>query len=421
MDTLLAAAIFLVTYALVASDRVDRTAVALLGGLAMVGLRIIDQDAAFAAIDLNVIFLLAGMMILAGILRRTGFFQLVAIRAVKIAVGDPMRLLIVLGLVTALLSAFLDNVTTVVLVAPVTLYIAKSLRVSPVPFLVSEVLASNIGGAATLIGDPPNILIGSASGFGFVDFLVTLGPPVVLILLASAVIVRFVFAPDLEVHAEARERVLALDEGEVITDPRLLRISLAVIGATLVGFLFQQPLGLGSATIALLGATVLILLARVDPVDVFAEIEWPTLFFFVGLFMLVGGVVRVGLVASAADLLLRLTGQDQAVATIGLLWLSGIASGVIDNIPYTTAMIPVVERLGQDGLRTEPLWWSLALGASLGGNATLVGASANIVVANLAARAGHPIGFGTFLRYGILVVACSLAISSLYLWLRFLA
>jgi len=420
VDAPLAAAIFLATYVLIASDRLDRTAVALLGGLAMIALHIIDQEAAFAAIDLNVLFLLAGMMILAGILRRTGFFQLVAIRAVKIAAGDPVRLLIVLSLVTAVLSAFLDNVTTVVLVAPVTLYIARSLRVSPVPFLISEVLASNIGGTATLIGDPPNILIGSASGFGFVDFLVTLGPPVVVILGASLLALRFAFAAEIEVHAEARDRVLALDEREVVTDPRLLRVSLAVIGATLVGFLLEGPLGLGSATIALLGATVLILLARVDPVEVFSEIEWPTLFFFVGLFILVGGVVQAGLVAGVADLLLRITGDNQAVATIGLLWLSGIASGVIDNIPYTTAMLPIVERLGHNGLQTEPLWWSLALGASLGGNATLVGASANVVVANLAARAGHPISFRTFLGYGLLVVACSLAISSLYLWFRFL-
>jgi Na+/H+ antiporter NhaD/arsenite permease-like protein len=420
VDAFVAAAIFLVTYALIASDRVDKTLLALLGGLAMVVLRIIDQEEAFAGIDFNVIFLLAGMMALAAVLRGTGFFQWLAIRSVKVAGGDPFRLLIVLSIVTAGLSAFLDNVTTVVLIAPVTLYIATVLRVSPVPFLISEILASNIGGTATLIGDPPNILIGSASGLDFTAFLFNMSPPAVVSFVAFVLTVRFLFRRDIEVHADVREAVLALDEREVIADARLLRLSIVVIGLTIVGFLVHGAFGYEPATIALLGATGLMLLGRMSPEEVFREIEWPTLFFFVGLFMLVEGIVHVGIIEGIAGGLFELTGGDTTVTSLGLLWLSGIASAIVDNIPYTATMIPLVQQLGQSGVAIEPLWWSLALGACLGGNATIIGASANVVVANLAARAGHPIGFRQFFRYGVVVVIESLVIASVYIWLRYL-
>jgi Na+/H+ antiporter NhaD/arsenite permease-like protein len=419
-EVLVAAAIFLATYALIASDRLDKTVLALLGGLAMIVVGVIDQDEAFEAIDFNVIFLLAGMMALAGILRKTGFFQWLAIRSVKLAGGEPFRLLFVLSAVTAVLSAVLDNVTTVVLIAPVTLYIATVLRVSPLPFLISEILASNIGGTATLIGDPPNILIGSASGLDFSAFLFNMAPVAIVSFIAFVVTVRFMFRHDIEVHADVREAVLALDEGEVISDVRLLRLSLVVIGVTIAGFLVHGALGFEPATIALLGATVLILVSRKETADVLAEIEWSTLFFFIGLFMLVEGVVHVGLIRSLADSLFALTGGDLAVTSIGLLWLSGIASAIVDNIPYTATMIPLVVQLGESGLPIEPLWWSLALGACLGGNATIIGASANVVVANLAGRAGHPIGFGTFLRYGVVVAVESLLIATAYVWLRYL-
>ena len=420
MDVVVAATIFVITYALIATDRIDKTVAALLGGLAMVVLRVIDQEAAFHAIDFNVIFLLAGMMALAGTLRRTGFFQWVAIRSVKVAGGDPIRLIVVLSVVAAGLSAFLDNVTTVVLIAPVTLYIAAALRVSPFPFLVSEILASNIGGTATLIGDPPNILIGSAAGLDFAAFLGTMAPAAVLVFIAFVVTVRLFFRGALEVHAEVRDAVLALDEREVLTDVRLLRISLVVIGLTILGFLAHGVLGYEPATIALLGAAALMLVTRSDPAEILREIEWPTVFFFVGLFMLVEGVVEVGIIGAIAAGLFELTAGDPSITTIGLLWLSGVASAIVDNIPYTAAMIPVVRELGAQGLAVEPLWWSLALGACLGGNATIIGASANVVVANLAGRAGHPITFRGFLPYGTVVVVESLVISSVYLWVRFL-
>ena len=420
-DVALTALIFIATYALIATDRIDKTIAALLGGTAVVVLGVIDQEEAFGAIDLNVIFLLAGMMVLAAILRRTGFFQWLAILSVKVAGGDPFRLLVVLSVVCAGISALLDNVTTVVLIAPVTLYIATVLRVSPVPFLISEILASNIGGTATLIGDPPNILIGSASGLGFLEFVANLGPISLAILVVFLLMTRFMFVHDLAIHADIRDAVLALDEREVLTDPALLRISLLVIGATIVGFLLATPIGLEPGTIALLGAAVLLLLSRLEIDEVLREVEWPTLFFFIGLFMLVEAVVHVGIIDALAMALFDLTGGDPTVTTLGLLWLSGIASGIVDNIPYTATMIPVIGQLGAAGLPVEPLWWSLALGACLGGNATIVGASANVVVANMAGRAGHPITFRAFLRYGLVVAAVSLVMSTIYLYVRYLA
>lgn len=420
MEVVLAGAIFVVTYALIATDRVDKTIAALLGGSLVVILGLVSQEDAFGAIDLNVILLLAGMMIMAGILRRTGFFGWLAIRSVKVAGGDPYRLLIVLSVVCGFLSAFLDNVTTVVLIAPVTLYIASVLRVSPLPFLISLILASNIGGTATLIGDPPNILIGSAADLGFEEFLLNLAPVVVVIFVAFLAMTRLFFARDFAVHAEVRDAVLALDENEMLTDRRLLRISLAVLAATMVGFTLARPLGLEAGTIALFGAAVLTLAARLDAQTVLEEVEWSTLFFFVGLFMLVAAIVHVGIVDAVAAWLIDITDGDATVTTIGLIWLSGIASAIIDNIPYTATMIPVVQELGASGMPIEPLWWSLALGACLGGNATIVGASANVVVANLAGRAGEPITFRAFMRYGIPVTVMSLAIATGYVYLRYL-
>ena len=325
----LTALIFVITYAVIATDRVDKTVAALLGGTAVVVLGIVDQEEAFGAIDLNVIFLLAGMMTMAAILRRTGFFQWLAIRSVKVAGGEPYRLLIVLSLVCAALSALLDNVTTVVLIAPVTLYIASVLRVSPVPFLISEILASNIGGTATLIGDPPNILIGSAAGLGFAEFLANMAPIALAILVVYVGLTRVLFGRDLRVHDDVREAVLALDEAGVLTEPRLLRLSLSVIGVTLAGFLVAGPLGLEAGTIALLGAAILLLLSGLEVESVLRDVEWPTLFFFVGLFMLVEAVVHVGIIGALADSLIRLTGGDATVTTLGLLWISGIGSAII--------------------------------------------------------------------------------------------
>jgi Na+/H+ antiporter NhaD/arsenite permease-like protein len=421
VDVWIAAAVFVGAYVAIASERVDRTVAALLGGLAVVILGVIDQHEAFAAIDLNVIFLLAGMMVLAGTLAQTGFFGWLAIRSVRLSRGDPLRLLIILCVVTAVLSAFLDNVTTVLLTTPVTLSISRALGVSPVPYLISQALASNIGGTATLIGDPPNILIGSAAGYGFTDFVVNLAPVTIVIFIAFVVTIRFVFRGALQVPDERREAVLEGTEEKAIVEPRLLAISLVIVGATLVGFVFHSAIGLEAATIALLGAAVLLLVARIDPHEALRDVEWSTLFFFVGLFMLVEAVVQVGIVGGIAEAIANAAEGRIVVASIALLWFSALASAVVDNIPYTATAIPVVTSLIERGLAAEPLWWSLALGACLGGNLTIVGASANVVIANLAARAGYPIRFFEFFRYGSIVVVESLLISTAYVWIRYLA
>ncbi|MBI3752226.1 MAG: ArsB/NhaD family transporter [Chloroflexi bacterium] len=417
----IAAGIFVVAYGLIALERLDRTLVALFGGLLLVALGIIDQGEAFAAIDLNVIFLLAGMMVIASTLARTGIFEWLANRAVVASEARPLRLLLILATVTAVLSAFLDNVTTVVLMTPLALSIGRRLGISPIPFLISQILASNIGGTATLIGDPPNILIGSATGLDFVAFLVNLAPVAIVVFAAFAVVMAIAFRSELRIPDDRREAALAALEPAVISDRPLLARGLAVAGLTLVGFLLHGPLGLEAATVALLGATVMLLVSRTDPHVALREVEWSTLFFFVGLFILVEGIVHVGIVGGIADALAGATAGNAFVASIGLLWISAIASAIVDNIPYTATAIPVVQRLVDTGLPAPALWWSLALGACLGGNLTIVGASANVVVANLAARAGHPIRFVTFVRYGASVVGLSLVISTIYVWLRYLA
>jgi Na+/H+ antiporter NhaD/arsenite permease-like protein len=420
VDVVLAGAIFLTAYALIASERVDRTLVALLGGLLVIALGIVDQADAFAAIDFNVIFLLAGMMVLAGGLSQTGFFEYVAGQAVRLSKGAPFRLLVYLAILTAVLSALLDNVTTVVLLTPVTLSIAHKLRVSPFPYLISEIFASNIGGTATLIGDPPNILIGSAAGLDFGDFLVHLAPVVVVIFLAFLVTMRIVFGGSMQDDADRLDVLAQADPAAAITNRPLMIRSLIILGLTIAGFLAHSALGLEAATIALLGATILMLVGPLDPHAALRDAEWSTLFFFIGLFMLVEAIVHVGIVGGIADALVGATGGQLGLTSVALLWFSALASAVVDNIPYTATAIPIVERLIGSGLESDPLWWSLALGACLGGNLTIVGASANIVVANLAARDGHPITFGQFFRYGCVVVIASLVISTAYLWLRYL-
>ncbi len=419
MDAWIAGGIFLVAYALIATERLDRTLVALLGGLLLIVLGVIDQRTAFAAIDLNVIFLLAGMMVLASALGRTGFFQWLAVHSVRLSHGDPLRLLVILCVVTAGLSAFLDNVTTVLLMTPVTLSVTRRLGISAAPYLISQVLASNIGGTATLIGDPPNILIGSAAGLDFMDFLINLGPVVLLILGAFLVTMVVMFRGTLQVPDHQREAALEATEDTIIRDRGLLIRTLIVVGLTVVGFLAHSALGLEAATIALLGATALMLVARLDPHEMLREVEWSTLFFFVGLFILVEAVVQAGLVGGVADMIVHATAGHEGATAIALLWFSAGASAIIDNIPYTATAIPVVHQLVASGMPPDALWWSLALGACLGGNLTIVGASANVVVANLALHAGHPIRFGQFLRYGSIVVVESMVISSVYVWVRY--
>jgi Na+/H+ antiporter NhaD/arsenite permease-like protein len=421
MDAWVAGGVFLIAYALIATERFDRTLIALLAGLSLVAVGIIDQDEAFRAVDWNVIFLLAGMMVIAGALRQTGFFRWLGVRSAQLSRGNPVRLLIALSLVTAFVSAFIDNVTTVVLLTPVVLSISRTLGISPMPYLISIILASNIGGTATLIGDPPNILIGSASGLDFLDFLVNLTPVILVVFGAFAVTMVLLFRGQLQVPDAQREAALEAVDEEIITDRGLLIRTLVILGLVIVGFLVHGLLGLEVATIALLGATALLLVSGLDVNEALRGVEWVTLFFFVGLFILVEAVVQTGIVSGVANAIMEATGGDPGATTMALLWFSAGASAIIDNIPYTATAIPIVDQLIAAGLPSDALWWSLALGACLGGNLTIVGASANVVVANLAERGGHPIRFWQFLRYGAVATLSSMVISSAYVWWRYLA
>jgi Na+/H+ antiporter NhaD/arsenite permease-like protein len=415
----LAAGIFFITYAVIVSERIDRTLAALLGGMLMILTGVVSQEQAFQSIDWNVIFLLAGMMIIANLLSETGLFQWIAVKAVRLGNDEPFRILLILSVITAVASALLDNVTIVILMAPVTLIVAASLRVSPIPFLIAEVLASNIGGSATLIGDPPNILIGSAAGYDFMTFARNMTPIAVIIFIAFLGLTWFLFRKLLTNEHSSPRDFEAFDTASLITNKPLLIKGAVVMIGVMIGFIAHGALHIEPATIAFTGATILLLWAGKDVHHALRDVEWVTLFFFIGLFITVEALVEVGLIEMASRALLDLTGGQLQTTAMLLLWMSSIASGIVDNIPYTTAMIPIVQNLGMT-MPADPLWWSLALGACLGGNATLVGASANIVVANLATRSGYPISFFGFLRYGIVTTLVSLILASVYVWVRYL-
>jgi len=418
-QSLLAGSIFLLTYAVIASEKAPQALTALLGAMLMVVLGVVDQEHAFHAVDWNVIFLLIGMMAIANVLSETGVFQWMGIQAVKLGKGDPFRIMTALVVLTGVASAFLNNVSVVVLVAPVTLLVAANLGVNPLPFLIMEILASNIGGTATLIGDPPNILIGSAADIDFVTFAVNMGPVVLCIMVVLLGVGWLFFRKELRAPIREALDVDALDASALITDKELLRKSVTVLVGVVLGFLVHGTLGLQPATIALTGATVLMLWGGLNAEAIWRDIEWGTLFFFVGLFILVEAVQEVGIIGAAGQAAVRLTGGNLPLTSMLVLWVSGLVSGVVDNIPYTATMIPIVKNLGR-AMPVAPLWWSLALGACLGGNTTLVGSAPNLVVARLSERAGYPISFGKFLLYGLSTTIASLIVSSIYIWLVYL-
>ncbi len=424
--------LFIATYAVIISDKINRAIVAGLGASLMVSLGVLNQQTAISGIDFNTLGLLAGMMVLVAITRGSGVFQYVAIWSAKKVEARPWGILVMLALVTAVFSSLLDNVTTVLLIAPVTLLICNELKIKPYPFLFTEILASNIGGTATLIGDPPNIMIGSAVGLSFNDFLFNLAPIVPLILLITLGIIYFIWGRGMSATTEARERVMKFNEREAITDTRLLKQSLFVFALVIGGFLMAHQLHLEPATIALFGAAVLLLLSNLknsaeeqseEVHRMFGEIEWITIFFFIGLFIAVKGIEEAGVLRLLADLVINHTGGDLTITALAILWVSAVASAVVDNIPFVATMIPVIKSMaptfgGAENLM--PLWWSLALGACLGGNGSLVGASANLIVAGFAERAGHRIRFLPFMLMAFPMMLLSIIIASVYLYMRFL-
>ena len=422
MNTFVAAiAIFLAAYAIIISEKVHRTVVALTGAVLMILMGILNQEQAIEGVDFNTLGLLIGMMVVVGIAKDSGMFQYVAIWASKMGRGKPLPILVLLGIITAVFSAFLDNVTTVLLMVPVTFVVANNLKLNPKPFLFSAILLSNIGGTATLIGDPPNILIGSAAGLSFNDFLVNLAPISLVVTAVTLGLLCLIFRRSLVATSEAQSAIMAFNPEEAISDRRLLVKSLIVLGIVLAGFFTHSVTHLEAATIALGGAALLLLLTMNDPEEHLRGVEWTTIFFFIGLFVLVSGLVHVGAIRLLAEKLLTLTGGDLTVTALAVLWGSAVFSAIVDNIPFVATMIPLVKDIGAiSGLSLGPLWWALALGADIGGNATIVGASANVVVSGMAEREGHRIGFMEYMKLAAPLTFVGLLLCSGYLYLRYL-
>jgi Na+/H+ antiporter NhaD/arsenite permease-like protein len=419
---------FVVAYILIATERVPKTVTALAGAGVILAFGVASSEDAFyshdTGVDWDVIFLLLGMMIIVGILRQTGVFEYIAIWAAKRARGSPFRVMVLLVLITAVASAMLDNVTTVLLIAPVTLLVCERLGVSPVPFLIAEVLSSNIGGAATLIGDPPNIIIASRSGLTFNDFLVHMTPIAALAIAVLVAMLPLLFRGSFQGDPDRVADVMGLNEREAIKDRRLLIICGAVLTAVFIGFIGHAALHIEPSVVALLGAGILVLLSRSKPGDFMPSVEWETLLFFAGLFVMIGALVKTGVIGQIAEAAARATGGDPLTATMLILFVSALLSGIVDNIPYTAAMSPIVLQLTQgiaDPVQADALWWSLAIGADFGGNLTAIGASANVVVLGIAMRSGSPISFWEFTRKGAIVTGVTILLAAPYLWLRYFA
>jgi Na+/H+ antiporter NhaD/arsenite permease-like protein len=414
-----AVTIFAVALALIAAERLHRTKVALIGAVLVLVSQTIDQETAIEAIDFNTIGLLAGMMLIVRLTEPTGVYNYLAIRAGQISRGRSFAVVASLALTTALLSAFLDNLTTVLLMVPITFLLADTLDIEPLPLVMIEIIASNIGGTATLIGDPPNILIAGATDLSFLDFIVNLAPPAVVTLVVVTGALYLVFRSRLRVAPEARGTVMSLDARRSIEDADELRRTMPVLVLTVLAFFLQGAVGLEPATIALGGATVMLLVTKQSVEEALAGIEWATLFFFIGLFVMVGALEESGAIGEVAEAFASITAGDRTAELLGIVWVSAIGSALVDNIPFTTTMIPVVRELqGESG--DNAYWWSLSLGACFGGNATLVAAAANVAAAGMAERAGQPIGFLQFLRVGIPVTVLSIAIATAYVAVRYL-
>jgi len=437
----IAVAIFFTAYAVIVSEKIHKTKVALAGAALTLLAKVLTQHDALhnsdLGVDWNVIFLLISMMIMVNVMTKTGVFQYVAIKSAKLAKGDPLKIMIIFAVVTAVASAFLDNVTTVLLLAPVTLLIAKELEIDPVPYLITEALASNIGGTATLIGDPPNIMIASKAGLDFMDFINHLTPAIVISMVVWMLIWRVVFAKRLHVRDALKAKIMAMDEKSLIKDAALLKKSGAILGLTILGFVLHGLFHYEPATVALGGAALLLLISNEDPHRALAEVEWSTIFFFIGLFIIIGGTVKVGFIELLSRKMIGLTNptpDSMFTLTMTMVWFSGIASAIVDNIPFVATMNPLLADMAEKVLGPStglkgfelyqhptmlPVWWALALGACLGGNGTAIGASANVIIVGMSEKAGYKITFVRFMKYGVPVMFLTVAISMAYLYVRY--
>ncbi len=421
---LIALAVFAITYFLIITEWINKMLAALVGGFVVIILRVVTQHTAFAAIDWNVIFFLIGMMLVISVMRETGVFMLIAIKTAKLGKGKPLNIMILMFLATGVISALMGSVTTIMILVPIVLLIAGELKIPPAPFIITMVIASNMGGAATMIGDPPNIMIGSATDFSFLDFIIHLTPPVLIIMATSLGLIWLIYRKGMKVSNERRAKLMDYGETNLIRSKKLLLASLLVIFLMLLALTLQVPLQLETATISMAAGLSLVLIGSRKKVEkiLVNDIDWITIFFFIGLFMIVEGLVATGFIDLLANSVTKLTGGDAKYTSLVILWLSGVFSAIIDNVPFVAAMIPMIEKLGSsmaDPSQVQPLWWSLALGTCLGGNGTLIGASANIVAVGIANRNGFKISFKDYTKIGAVFTLNSIILSTLYIWLRY--
>lgn len=411
--------VFVVVIGLIISEKVNSAAAALAGAMALVVTGVMSAHRALSYIDFNTIGLLVGMMVLVAIIRQSGLFEYVAIKAAKMVHGDPWKIMIAFILLTAVLSGILDNVTTVLLVGPMTIAIAKMLEINPVPFLMTQILASNAGGTATLIGDPPNIMIGSAANLSFVDFLKNTGVAVALVIVFMIVMMRFVYKKEIEVEGLDTSKIMNLDPNKSITDKPLLIKGVVVIVLVILGFIFHDQIGMETSVIALTAAAVMLIIGGVNVDNAIQDVEWTTIAFFMALFVVVGGLTETGVIKQVAAVIIERTAGHPVMMMLILLWASALLSSFLNNIPFIATLIPLVLALKADGMDAEPLWWAISLGACLGGNGTMIGASANVVLSDISTKHGYPITFKSYLRVGMPFMLGSVFISMVFLLVKY--
>lgn len=416
---IIAVIIFAVTMAAIMTEKLHRTVAAVTGSLLLILTGVLTVESGLSYVDMNTLGVLIGMMLFVSVVKNSGLFEYIAIWAAKAAKGHPWRLMVLFVLITAILSAFLDNVTTVLLIGPMTLAITNMLKVNPVPFFMTQIMASNIGGTATLIGDPPNIMIGSAAGLSFTDFITNTGVAVLFVLAATLLCFYFIYGRKLQVDPEAMNSILLLDERKSIKDRPLLIKSVVMILLVVVGFVFHDQLHLESCTIALTAAAVMLLIGHQDVEEIVSGVEWTTILFFGGLFIVVGGLQETGIIQILANGLMSLTEGHMTLTILLILWVSAIISSFLDNIPFVATLIPLILTMQSNGVDVTPLWWAVSLGACLGGNGTLIGASANVVLSGISTRHGFPITFASYFKVGFPLMLVSVAISTVFLLLRF--
>ena len=416
---IIAIIVFLLVIIAIMTEKVHRTAAALVGAVLLLMTHVLTVDKAVSYIDFNTIGVLVGMMVFVAIVKNSGVFEYVSIKAAKIAHGDQWKIMVLFMLTTAILSAFLDNVTTVLLVGPMTITIARILKVNPVPFLLTQIFAANIGGTATLIGDPPNIMIGSAAGLDFMDFVANTGVVVVIIMIAMVVVMRFIYGRKMSADAEAIQSVMDLDEEKAIEDRSLLYKSIVVMILVVFGFIFHSQIGFESATVALAAAAIMLVIGKQNVEYIVSEVEWSTILFFIFLFVVVGGLDETGVIGQLAQVVLNATEGHEVMTMLILLWASALLSSVLDNIPFVATLIPLVLELGENGVDITPLWWAISLGACLGGNGTLIGESANVVLSGISNKHGYPITFKTYTKVGFPIMLMTIVISMVYLLIRY--